>query len=353
MIGKRLKLARVNLGLSLFEVENRIGKRVTASVLEQYECDEMMPDSQVLILLAEALGVTENYLVSQRDIQLEGLAFRKNSVIQKRDEAYIENRVLDHLERYLEIEALLNVASLKWDAPRNCPFPVREISAADLIAHNMRDHWQVGMNPIPHFAPFLEERGIKVLSLPLLGEVSGLTCWAKREGEVPVPVIIINDSLSGEWQRFTLSHELGHIVLQVENNVEEESAANRFAGAFLMPTELLWETIGTHRRTLSLGELFELKALLGTSVQAITIRCQEMGIINTATAQRLFEQFRDFGWHQSPYNEPQPCPSEKSDRFKRLCFRALAEDIISEPKAAELLGLSVRQLVQEMDGTSV
>ncbi|MEN8217745.1 MAG: hypothetical protein ABFS56_15530 [Pseudomonadota bacterium] len=47
---------------------------------------------------------------------------------------------------------------------------------------------------------------------------------------------------------------------------------------------------------------------------------------------------------------PQPCPPEKSDRFKRLCFRALAENVISEPKAAELLGISIRQLVNEMEG---
>jgi len=164
-------------------------------------------------------------------------------------------------------------------------------------------------------------------------------------------VIVINENHSGEWQRLTLCHELGHLVQKVENNVDEEEAANRFAGAFLMPVEMLWETIGTHRRTVTIGELFELKALFGVSIQLITIRCKALGIINDVTYQQLFEQFRQQGW--LTHHEPHPCSPEKSERFKRLCFWALAEDIISEPKAAELLRISVRQLNQEVAGIQV
>ena len=40
---------------------------------------------------------------------------------------------------------------------------------------------------------------------------------------------------------------------------------------------------------------------------------------------------------------------EKPKRFERLCFRALAEDAISESKAAELLGCSVHELLRLMD----
>jgi len=145
----------------------------------------------------------------------------------------------------------------------------------------------------------------------------------------------------------------GHLVQKVENNVDDEEAANRFAGAFLMPVEMLWETIGTHRRILTMGELFELKALFGVSIQMITSRCQALGIINDVTYQQLFEQFKQRGWLTQSYHEPQPCLPEKSDRFKRLCFWALAEEIISEPKAAELLGISIRQLNQEVAGIQV
>jgi hypothetical protein len=35
--------------------------------------------------------------------------------------------------------------------------------------------------------------------------------------------------------------------------------------------------------------------------------------------------------------------------MERLCFRALAEGVISESKTAELLGISVRELTRRMD----
>ena len=51
-----------------------------------------------------------------------------------------------------------------------------------------------------------------------------------------------------------------------------------------------------------------------------------------------------------PYEKPLAIrEGEKPRRFKRLCLRALAEGAISEPKAAELLGLSVRELDRRMN----
>ena len=42
-----------------------------------------------------------------------------------------------------------------------------------------------------------------------------------------------------------------------------------------------------------------------------------------------------------------------SHRMKRLCFRALAERLISESKAAEILGISLRDLTRRMDQPSM
>jgi hypothetical protein len=62
----------------------------------------------------------------------------------------------------------------------------------------------------------------------------------------------------------------------------------------------------------------------------------------------LFHEFNRLGWRSPPYQEPYARPGEEPTRFKRLTLRALAEGAISEPKAAELLGLSVRELNQRM-----
>ena len=332
MIDKRLKLARTSSGLSLRALEAKTGNLVSAQAIGKYERGEMMPGSKVLIAMADALDVSVDYLVGQSDVHLEGLEFRKNKITSKKEEAQVQAAVLGHLERYLEIEELLHVASLEWEKPRESPFPVREMAEAEIAAMNMRDHWDLGTNPIPSLAEFLEERGVKVMSLPLPESVSGLTCWGDRESGKRVPVIVVNEADTGERQRFTLSHELGHMVMDVSDDLDEEKAAHRFASAFLMPAETIRAEIGKNRSSIGLGELFALKELFGVSVQAIAYRCKDLGIINQSMFRRLFEIFTDNGWRSPPYAEPIVIPKEKPGRFRRLCFRALAEDAVSEPR---------------------
>ena len=52
MIGRRLRVARAAAGLSLRALEARIGRRVTAQAISEYERDEAVPDSGVLLALA-------------------------------------------------------------------------------------------------------------------------------------------------------------------------------------------------------------------------------------------------------------------------------------------------------------
>ena len=135
----------------------------------------------------------------------------------------------------------------------------------------------------------------------------------------------------------------------MNTKVDEEKAAHRFAGAFLMPADALWAEIGKHRTAIGWGELFELKQLFGASVQAITYRCKDLGIFSKATFRRLFNDFSRFGWRRPPYKEPHTRKGEEPKRFERLTFRALAEGAISESKAAELLGMSVHDLNLRME----
>ena len=92
-----------------------------------------------------------------------------------------------------------------------------------------------------------------------------------------------------------------------------------------------------------------MKQLFGTSVQAITYRCKDLGIFNETLFRRLFSDFTRLGWRTPPYQEPDARTGEKPKRFERLTFRALAEGAISEAKAAELLETSVRELNRRME----
>ena len=349
MIGQRLKISRSASGLSLRGLEKQIGNRVTAQAIGKYERNESMPSSSVLIALADALHVSVDYLVGDQEMVLEGVEFRKKKIVSKREEAKVEAKVLYFLERYLMVEELLHLPSVEWHSPREAPYPVmRDVSEADRAARSLRDHWGLGNDPIPNLVELLEEQGIKVLALDLTN-IDGLSARVRRAGKGAVPVIVVNRDDWGERQRFTLAHELGHLVMDVTPKLDEEQAAYRFAGAFLMPADTLWAEIGKHRKSIGWSELFELKQLFGVSVQAIPYRCKELGIFTETLFRRLFSDFDRFGWRNPPYEEPYAREGEEPKRFARLTFRALAEGVVSESKAAELLGLSVRELNRRME----
>jgi Zn-dependent peptidase ImmA (M78 family)/DNA-binding XRE family transcriptional regulator len=354
MVGRKLKVARSAAGLSLRALSDAIGNRVSAQAIGNYERDEDMPGSAALIALANALGVTIDYLLSEEELVLEGVDFRKKSIASAREEATLEARTIHLLERYLALEDLLNLRSVDWEQPRSAPYPVADLRDAEDAARSVREDWGLGNDPIPKLAELLEERGIKVLSLDL-DDIDGLAAKVRRKDRDAARVIVIKKSSWSERKRFNLAHELGHMVIAPAAGVDEEKAAHRFAGAFLMPADVLRSEIGAHRSSISIGELVALKERFGVSIQALTYRCKDLGILNQASFARLFKVFAERGWRRPPFAEPAIMdPSlEEPRRFERLCYRALAEQVIGEARAAELLGISVRELDARLDQIAV
>ncbi len=344
-----MKVARTAAGFSLRDLADRIGNRVSAQAIGKYERGEMMPSSDVLIALARALNVTESYLLSADRLEFTSVEFRRKAPLGARDEAALSAKVISEVERYLAIEEILGLDVAAWRKPQSCPFPVGSFDAAEAAAAKLRSEWTVGNDAIPNLAELLEEQGIKIIATALPESVSGMLCWVRRNGGGDVPVIILNIEDTGERLRFSLAHELGHLVMDV-TGIDEEKACHRFAGAFLMSADVLWREVGKHRQMLSLGELFELKELFSVSVQAIAYRCKDLGIVGQPAMAQLFAAFARHGWRSPPYNEPMPVSHEKPQRFRRLCLRALAEDAISDSRGAELLGTTVAELQRLMEG---
>lgn len=346
MIGKRLKSAREAMGLSLRDLAARIGNRVTAQAIGKYERSESMPSSGVLLALSKGLDVTPEYLLRERDTVLSGVDFRKGPQAGIKEEKTVEAIVVDRVERYLELEALMPDAERSWCFLSREEFRIRQVSDAEAAAELLRDLWLLGRDPIPMMAELLEDKGIKIIAVDLPENVSGSKAFVEREDADKVAVIVVNSRHNGERQRFTLAHELAHLVLEfVEmNDRDQEKAADHFAGAFLMAKEMLISLLGKHRSAISIGELVELKKLFRVSLAALVVRCRQVGVITAAVYGRIWSQIRSMGWNGPNSNEPALLPSEVPQRMERISLRAVAEGFVSEAKAAELLKISVREL---------
>lgn len=76
LFGERLKLARLKEGLSLGALVDKIDKKVSKQAISKYERGEMMPSSDVLILLLDALKVSLDFLY-KHNVRIEKIVWRK------------------------------------------------------------------------------------------------------------------------------------------------------------------------------------------------------------------------------------------------------------------------------------
>jgi Zn-dependent peptidase ImmA (M78 family) len=165
----------------------------------------------------------------------------------------------------------------------------------------------------------------------------------------------VNNQFSLERRRLTLGHELAHRLIDSSNLSEkdEEKASTLFAGAFLMPREHLLCEVGKHRNALGYKELIDLKHLYRVSGAALLMRLRQLDVINDSTLTYAFQTIAR-GWRTHEPEEIEAADErglrEKALRFERLCYRALAEGIISLTKAAELLRLPLSTVEAGLKG---
>lgn len=348
MIGERLRIARRKAGYSLRDLSDRVGGRISHNAIAKYERNEMDPGSDILIDLARALDVPIEFLAAPLDVRLGELEFRKKSGTSAQERAFVEATVLEHVERYLLIEEILDLDSAAWKQPFNRR-TVKSFEEVEKLAADARAKWSLGNAPIMDITELLEEHGIKVMLLELPDSVSGLTCLVERRDAPTVPVIVVNKTFNVERTRFTLLHELGHRLMKAEG-IDEEKAAHRFASAFLMPADHLREVIGSHRHGFGVAELMATKRLYRVAATALLMRFKDLGIISPEQTTALFQTTARHWRRNEPQELPRTPSAECPQRFQRLCYRALAEGLISISKAADLLRQPVAAVAREMSG---
>jgi len=338
VIGERLKMARKMAGMSQQELGERAG--VSRMSISKYERDINVPKSQVLIKLAKALGVKIEYLLRPVEVRLSEPLFRKCTALPKKKEYQILEKTRDWVERYLEVEALFNDTP-QYSMP-NIENSIMELDDVEEAVLQLRKEWDLGLDPIDNLLEVLEDKGIKVWTIDQEHDhFDALEIWANDE----TPILVVRGGIPGDRQRFDLAHELGHMLLDVDEALDEEKAAHRFAGAFLAPKPKVFEELGRNRQHLSVKELLILKQKYGLSMQAWIYRAKDLGIISQSKMRQMFIEIRKRNWHKKePGEQIEP---ERPQRLKQLVLRALAENVITRPRAEELLRQPLQGLERE------
>lgn len=312
------------------------GLGVSPSLISRYERGKARPDSSFVLEVAEALGVRAESLLRSTYVEVTKPDFRAFQRLSKGEEASILARVGEWIERYLELEQLVG------STPRFQFEPTRVSSFTDIeeAAERLRNEWGLGVDPIDNLTESLEDKGVRVCPLEADADFDALTFWAEDD----TPVIAVRKGVPGDRQRFSIAHELGHLVLRV-HRLDEEDAANRFAGAFLVPRENVIGELGEHRKALNPHELHLLKHKYGLSMAGWVYRAKDVGVLSESGARKMWRLFSKNGWRRKEpgeFFEP-----EEPTRMKRLLLRGLQEEIITRERAAELVGMPLSEFLDE------
>jgi len=344
---KRLQQARLRAKLSMEKLSEKMNGIVTKQAISKYEKAKMMPNSTILIAMAEALGCDLDYFFRPFTYDLDHfeVSFRKKSDTLVGDQKALEVQIQDEVERYLEIEEILG---LEFDNELSDDLiPTKRLSTnRDLVdmAKNVRKVWQLGAAPIANTHELLEAHGIKVLLTEAPDNFWGVSGIVNNNS----PVIVLNSNdLHIEHRRLTALHELCHLLYNKHFSDEltkhqKEKLCHSFANEMLLPSETLISQF-SGKSKIAYAELEALNINYGISIDAIIYKLKDLGIISE-------KRYLGFCKHKNSrpefkaYIEAPRFNEEPTTRFKALVYSALAQQLITTSKAASLLGDSINNV---------
>lgn len=332
--GERLRTLRDLLGLTQEALATASG--VPQSWISQVETSTRTATDDGLQAIAAATDTPLRFFdVQPGSVPLDSLRFRKmasaSRIMTRRVHAFFG-------ESYRVTEAILGLE--KYPTPP-LPFLTANVVGQDDIeaaAADTREALRLAPDkPIPHMTRALERAGVTVAPIvltddpdgpPSSGGHFGVSYWAGVGAPALIGYFPAGD---GDRARFTLGHEVGHLVLHTfrPRAADAENEANRFASALLLPRSRAKQDI-SERTTLT--DYARLKATWGMSMQALIMRGAALGLIGETRKRSLFVQLSSKGWRK---NEPVEVGHEAplllwtllSRRYGPRPYRQAAEDL--------------------------
>jgi Zn-dependent peptidase ImmA (M78 family)/DNA-binding XRE family transcriptional regulator len=287
--GDMLRLARQRLGLTQKNAAARLG--IPQPVLSRIENGVATPDSALLTKAAQAYQVPTDFFdirdpVYGPPVSVHPMTRGKSDVTaHELDLITAELNIrLMHLARFLE--------GVNFNARSDIPtLDVEQYGEPEKIAATMRAHWRIPNGPLKNLTQYLEQAGI-VIGFSKFGgaSVSGVTF--KVTGRPPL--ILLNSAHPADRMRFTLAHELGHLVMHRFPTGDMEREANEFASALLMPASDIRHSFLGRRITLQL--LAALKPEWKVAMQALLMRATDLNCVTSNQARYLWQQISSRGW---------------------------------------------------------
>ena len=325
--GSRVRQARELNRITQTQIADAAG--VNQSTIARIEADKMpSPQPDLLTSIAEQTGVTVEFFTRKplEPLSEGSLVYRA----QAKPAVGVQRQALQYAALLVEQTQTMN---------RQLSLPQLRLPAGEdpsHLAHATRHTLKIKPDtPVPNLINRLERYGVLVFGLPLkLEKIDAFSAWADIDG--PRPFLGLSKDCPGDRTRYSVSHELGHLVLHKglygrTQNLEDE--ANEFAAEFLLPEHAMRRTLSND---LTLSQAIQLKKRWKVSIQAIVRRARTLNIISERRYRQLFTQLSASGWRKA---EPVEIPPERPRSFRKMAEMLYKPDY--KIGLAEALGISI------------
>ncbi|MBQ11120.1 MAG: hypothetical protein CMJ45_06185 [Planctomyces sp.] len=282
-------LARQSRKLTQSQLAKTI--EVAQATISKYEAGILPVSNKDLAALSNVLDYPTHFFT--RSIRVEGPGM---SELFHRKRQAISTNTLHQVYALAEIRRIEIMRLLRSSNQQEWKFPLFPIEDFDddpeKVARTVRATWQIPPGPIFNVTKAIERAHGVVFGLDFgTRQIDG---FSHRSHNMP-PLFYLNQDMPPDRWRWTLAHELGHIVMHGEPPTSPkivEDQANRFAGEFLAPShELKPQLLG-----LDYQKLAGLKLYWKISMAALVMRAYHVGAVTERQRRTMFMRLGKAGY---------------------------------------------------------
>ena len=309
-----------------------------------------------LALISETLGISVQQLLADGTRSREAVLAR----VQPEGSPATE-QALARVRQMLELDGLLSEQGFEALPAVRPPRPSTSLpyEQGELLALRLRSQSGLGDADLPtdlgQLAADVEDKfNVDVAIEPLESGLDGLAIWRRH-----YPLIMVSSSIAAHRQRYTIAHELGHLMAGDQGDIVDENInysrtpaetrANAFAAAFLMPAGALRAATGEHS-TPTEELIADLLARYRVSLDALAFRLHNLGIIDAAgrDSVRRMSSTR-IALRQGRASDLQARHDQRwPDGLLRRAVEAYAKGRISIRPIAQLINVDPDALLEEL-----
>ena len=282
-----LSCAREARGMSQSQLAERSG--VAQGTISKAEHGLTMLSDDRLAALAAALDYPLD--VFRWDEEVRG--FGSSSFYHRKQKSLAQTRLREiqatfnlHRMRARRLSHGLDITSKH----RFEPLDIDDYGSPEETARAVRAMWNVRMGPLKDVCRLIEHAGGVVLRTDLrTPKISAISQWVPGER----PIFVTNTANPADRERFTLCHEIAHVLLHSTPREDQEAEADRFASELLMPAADISPQLAGG---IDLARAAQLKPYWRVAMSALIRRARDLHFITDGRYKSLSVQMSQKGW---------------------------------------------------------